>query len=177
MMVVDGAAAGCAVSTSITRACMLVLLILYMRFSGEHTESFNALKAGFVKYFYKHKKELLVLTEKINNNESIQYDSGSSDGHRGELEMIEAGSDSAHSHDENDDEDDTDTLLSSNRDMSRSQTRSGDDSSGNGRFPSLFQTKRDVMLFLSLGIPGGLVLIVELWTFDIATVVVSQIGK
>jgi hypothetical protein len=185
MMIFDGAAAGCAVSTSITRACMVVLLGLYMKYSSEHSETFEALQAGFFRYIHKHKKELMLLKDKINHNdESLttghSSTSGNGSGHDNDLsdssinsesngvEMTDANS--SHSEAEhNEDNDDTDTLLASNRPQ-RDNARSGS-------FPSLFQTKKNTLLFLSLGIPGGLVLIVELWTFDIATILVSQIGK
>ena len=182
MVVFDGAAAGCAVSTSITRGCMVVLLAVYMRFSSDHSETFYALKTGFFQYLHKHKTELLVFREKLNNNERIHHDNNdtshsrspddamSNTSHGNGVEMTDTGNSSHHSDNEEEVEEhaDTDTLLSTHH------TATG---SSHNRFPSLFETKRKTLLFLSLGIPGGLVLIVELWTFDIATIIVSQIGK
>jgi hypothetical protein len=181
MVVFDGAAAGCAVSTSITRGVMLVLLVVYMTFSSQHSEAFAELKSGLIQYIHKHKNELLRLKEKINNNESTNgstssrktpaaLDSSINSESNG-LEMTDANSthgEVGDDQDEDEDEDDTDTLLSSNNN-SRQRSNAG-------RFSNLYQTKKKILLFLSLGIPGGLVLIVELWTFDIATIIVSQIG-
>ena len=164
---IDGGSTGCAISTSISRGCMVVVLGFYMKSTTEYSEMFDEAKDGFIRYYERHKSEIIILNEKIGNNEKIggeiipsrREESGSSD-----LEMTD--SNSTHNNDIDDNED-TDTLLESNRPR--------DKRSATG-FTNLYQTKKNALLYISLGLPGGLVLIVELWTFDIATIIVSQIG-
>lgn len=171
MVVIDGGATGCAVSTSISRGCMVLLLGAYLKFSTEHMESFEETQAGFRIFFQKHKHEMMTLLNKINNNDSVPAkieedvlpDASSSSDSSG-IELADAIS----SHSDIEDDEDTDTLLNSSGPRRRRDATS---------VSTLYRTKKNVLLFLSLGVPGGLVLIVELWTFDIATIIVSQIGE
>lgn len=179
MIVVDGGAAGCAAATSIARGCMVLLLGAYLKYSSEHSDTFDKLQTGLIRYFQTHKAELMKLKDRLNNPESIRGASSSSSEassavDNSEHSGVELSMSKSSQHSQNDDmednDEDTDTLLST----SGASNRKSGTAAGLSR---LYQTKRDVLLFLSLGIPGGLVLIVELWTFDIATIAVSQIGE
>lgn len=168
MVVLDGSATGCALSTSVTRGLMVLLLGGYMRYSQEGAASFAQCAAGLTKFIHMHFKELRTLRDQIYRGESgrIFTERGNSDSEGVELA---AGGGTRDGEADDGNGEDTDLLLSAGTPM-----RDHGDSSS---FPSLTKTKKDVLLFLSLGVPGGLVLVVELWTFDIATVLVSQIGE
>ena len=165
MVVIEGGAAGCAISSSLAKVGVAASLILYMKYSNRN--ELEVLLLGLRERFKAHKHEISSGFALSGESKYQEVETTSSDNEESEHDGLEMTTPSSKTEEGNED---TDELLPSSDNARLGTTMSG-------KPPSLHQTKNDIFIFLSLGIPGALVLVVELWTFDIATVIVSQIGN